>query len=236
MSLRNLLDAKSIKVFNEIRNQDEIIDYSQLNFITSPRKYTFKFGDFMSLRNLAENIYDGNASLDVAKQEQRKMENVLERFIDCNPIKDMYKNKKTNILLNAREFYKGRKEVFIVFEKNMFPLPKRCVFGENEWKERDLSNENFMPRTFKLSFLEKYDRTPFSEKENELLDRDFGYKNIDELVDAFNHTKTDEESDELYDRIVKMLALLKNLVNAVSNIDEKERINNVIEAVEFTLD
>ena len=132
VSLRNLLDAKSIKVFNEIRNQDEIIDYSQLNFITSPRKYTFKFGDFMSLRNLAENIYDGNASLDVAKQEQRKMENVLERFIDCNPIKDMYKNKKTNILLNAREFYKGRKEVFIVFEENMFPLPKRCVFGENE--------------------------------------------------------------------------------------------------------
>ena len=236
VSLRNLLDAKSIKVFNEIRNQDEIIDYSQLNFITSPRKYTFKFGDFMSLRNLAENIYDGNASLDVAKQEQRKMENVLERFIDCNPIKDMYKNKKTNILLNAREFYKGRKEVFIVFEENMFPLPKRCVFGENEWKERDLSNENFMPRTFKLSFLEKYDRTPFSEKENELLDRDFGYKNIDELVDAFNHTKIDEESDELYDRIVKMLALLKNLVNAVSNIDEKETINNVIEAVEFTLD
>ena len=73
-------------------------------------------------------------------------------------------------------------------------------------------------------------------KKNELLDRDFGYKNIDELVDAFNDTKTDEESDELYDGIVKMLALLKNLVNTVSNIDEKERINNVIEAVEFTLD
>ena len=73
-------------------------------------------------------------------------------------------------------------------------------------------------------------------KKNELLDRDFGYKNIDELVDAFNDTKTDEESDELYDRIVKMLALLKNLVNTVSNIDERERINNVIEAVEFTLD
>ena len=55
-------------------------------------------------------------------------------------------------------------------------------------------------------------------------------------MDAFNDTKTDEESDELYDGIVKMLALLKNLVNTVSNIDERERINNVIEAVEFTLD
>ena len=33
VSLRNLLDDKSIKVFDEIRYQDEIIDYSRLNFI-----------------------------------------------------------------------------------------------------------------------------------------------------------------------------------------------------------
>ena len=31
----------------------------------------------MSLRNLTENIYNGNASLDAAKQEQRKMENKI---------------------------------------------------------------------------------------------------------------------------------------------------------------
>ena len=45
-----------MKVFDEIRNQDEIIDYSQLNFIGSSKKYIFKFRDFMSLGNLAENI------------------------------------------------------------------------------------------------------------------------------------------------------------------------------------
>ena len=33
VSLRNLLDDKSINVFDEIRYQDEIIDYSRLNFI-----------------------------------------------------------------------------------------------------------------------------------------------------------------------------------------------------------
>ena len=31
-SFRNLLDDKSMKVFDEIKNQDKIIDYSQLNF------------------------------------------------------------------------------------------------------------------------------------------------------------------------------------------------------------
>ena len=77
----------------------------------------------MSLGNLAENIYNGNVSLDAAKQEQRKMENMLENVIDYNPIKDVYKNQKRNILLNAREFYNGRKEVLIAFEENMFPLP-----------------------------------------------------------------------------------------------------------------
>ena len=69
-----------MKVFDEIRYQDEIIDYSRLNFIGSSKKYTFKFGDFMSLGNLAENIYNGNISLDAAKQKPKKNVNMLEDF------------------------------------------------------------------------------------------------------------------------------------------------------------
>ena len=63
--------------------------------------------------------------------------------------------KKENVLLNAREFYKGRREILIAFEENMFLLPKPYVFGKNEWKERDFGNEKFIPKTFKLSFLEE---------------------------------------------------------------------------------
>ena len=142
VSFKNVLDIKSMKVFNKIRDEDEIIDYSRLNFFPSSREYSFKFEDFMSLGNLAENIYNGNVSLDAAKQEQRKIENMLKRFIDYNPIKDVYKNQKTIILLNASEFYKGRKQILIAFEENMFPLPKPYVFGENKWKDRHLGNEH----------------------------------------------------------------------------------------------
>ena len=46
VSFRNLLDDKSMKVCDEIKYQDEIIDYSQLNFIGSSKKYTFKFGKY----------------------------------------------------------------------------------------------------------------------------------------------------------------------------------------------
>ena len=70
-----------MEVFNEIRDKDEIIDYSRLNFISSSKKYTFNFENVMSLGYLAENIYNGNVSLDAAKQEQRRMENMLEKFI-----------------------------------------------------------------------------------------------------------------------------------------------------------
>ena len=98
-----------MKVFDEIRYQDEIIDYSRLNFIGSSKKYTFNFGNFMSLRNLAKNIYNDNVPLDVAKQDQRRMESMLENFINYNPVKTVYKNQRTNILLNVKEFYKERK-------------------------------------------------------------------------------------------------------------------------------
>ena len=176
----------------------------------------------MSLGILAENIYSGNTLLDASKQEQRKMENMLESFINYNPIKNVYKNKKVNTLLNAREFYKGRREILIAFEENMFPLPKPYVFGENEWKEKYLVDENFMPKIFKLNFLQEYNPTPLSEKENELLNRDFGYKNIDELAFAFNNTKTDEEHDELFDKIVNKLSSLKKLLKIVSSETEKK--------------
>ena len=69
---RNLLDDKSMNFFDEIRYPDEIIDYSQPNFIRSSKKYTFNSEKFMSLGNLAKNNYNGNVSLDAPKQEQKK--------------------------------------------------------------------------------------------------------------------------------------------------------------------
>ena len=76
----------------------------------------------------------------------------------------------------------------------------------------------------------------FEKKTKQLLDRDFEYKNIDELVVAFNDTKTDEEHDELFDKIVNKLTLLKKLINTVSDITEKKRIYNLIKGIEFILD
>ena len=52
----------------------------------------------MALGNLAENIYNGNVSLDAAKQEQRRMENMIENFIDYNLVKNVQKDQKIVLL------------------------------------------------------------------------------------------------------------------------------------------
>ena len=55
-------------------------------------------------------------------------------------------------------------------------------------------------------------------------------------MDALDNTKTDEELDELFDKITNKLAVLKKLINTVSDIAEKKRIDNVIKGIEFVLD
>ena len=40
VSFRSLLDANSMKVFNEIKEQGETVDYSRLDFVGSSKKYT----------------------------------------------------------------------------------------------------------------------------------------------------------------------------------------------------
>ena len=69
-----------------------------LILLVHPKRYTFSFKNFMNLENLAENIYNDNVSLDAAKQEQRRMKNLIRNFINYNPVKDNYKNKNFIIL------------------------------------------------------------------------------------------------------------------------------------------
>ena len=52
---------------------------------------------------------------------------------------------------------------------------------------------------------------------------------------AFNNTKIDEEFDEFFDKIVNKLNIFKKLINTVSDITEKKRINNLIKNIESVL-
>ena len=55
----------------------------------------------------------------------------------------IYIYKKVNTLLKAKDIYKGRKEILIAFEENIFPLPKRmCLVKMNGKKKTFLVMKN----------------------------------------------------------------------------------------------
>ena len=86
------------------------------------------------------------------------------------------------------------------------------------------------------NILERFGYTPLSEKENELLDKNFEYENIDKLKDDLKKAATEEDYDKLFNFINKRMNVLKKLVKTVADNVEKERINNVIKAVKIVFD
>ena len=97
----------------------------------------------MDLKALAENIYHGNLSLKSAKIKQRNMENIIVK--NCNPKKEKHKAQKTSTLLNAREFYKGRRMILNAFEIGIFPLPEQYPLGMDDWEECGIDSSQYLP-------------------------------------------------------------------------------------------
>ena len=99
------------------------------------------------------------------KKNKEKWKICLKDLLITVRLRMSTKIKKNGILLNAKEFYKGRKEVLIAFEENMFPLPRPYMFGKNEWKESDdFGDGRFVAKTLTKNLLEKYDQIPLSRK------------------------------------------------------------------------
>ena len=162
---------------------------------------------------------------------------MLENFIEYNPVKDNYKDQKFIILPNIKDFCKGRRQFLIAFKNiYIFPLPKPYVFGKNLWKEKDLDREEFMPKnSLNRNILEKLGHTPLAEKENELLNVNFGHKDIDKLENALNNADTREEYNKSVNFLCNIVNILKKLVKTLSDNVEKKRINNVARSVNINL-
>ena len=79
----------------------------------------------MSLRSFTEGIYISNLLLKAAKIKQNNMEHMIRTLENYNGTSEKYKTEKTSTLLNAKQFYKGRKMILIAFENNIFLLPKQ---------------------------------------------------------------------------------------------------------------
>ena len=97
------------------------------------------------------------------------MEDMIRKLEYYRPSGEKYKI-QTSTLLNAKEFYKGRKMILITFENGIFPFPKQYP-SESDWKEDEVDSSEFLPRgpdTLLTSFQHKEKTTKIVNKEKEL--------------------------------------------------------------------
>ena len=73
-------------------------------------------------------------SLKAAKTRQRSMENIIVKLDYYSPKKEKFKVQRESTLLNAREFYKGRRMILAAFENSIYPLPKQYPSGMDDWE------------------------------------------------------------------------------------------------------
>ena len=79
-----------------------------------------------------------------------------------------------------------------------------------------------MPKDLERTILERLGHAPLSEKENELLNKNF------ELKDDLENAATKEDYDNLFNNISNRVNILKKLVKTVADNVEKKRVHNVI--------
>ena len=102
----------------------------------------------MDLKTFSESIYNGSLSFKAAKAKQRSTENIIVK-LDCyDSKKEKFKAHKESTLLNAREFYKGKRMIFNGFKNIVFPLPKQYSLGMDDWEEDDIDSSHFLPEKF----------------------------------------------------------------------------------------
>ena len=107
-------DSKSKKVYSNIREQSEKINYSKLVYIGSG-KHQYNFTIILDSKTFAESIYTGILSLEAAEVKQRNMKDMIKRLDEYNTKKEKFKAQRESALLNAKDFYKGRTIILIAF-------------------------------------------------------------------------------------------------------------------------
>ena len=90
-------------------------------------------------------------------------------------------------------------------------------------KKKSLIKKHLVPKSYlDGSILERLWYKPLSERDNELLNKNAGYRNTAELEDPYKNAVTKEEYDKLFIRIRKRVDILEKLAKKLSKSTEKK--------------
>ena len=69
--------------------------------------------------------------------------------------KEKFKAQRESTLLNAKEFYKGRRMILSAFENGAFSLPRQYSSGMHGWKQDEMNPLYILPDEYRLSLAER---------------------------------------------------------------------------------
>ena len=118
---------------------DETLDNGELVCTkTDGTKYNFK--TFALPLKFAERIYNYKITLNEAKENQDKLENLIIRLEKYNAKKGKRKYERKKVLESAVKLFRARKDIINFFEKGIFPF-KGNVFKTKEGKSEETKEE-----------------------------------------------------------------------------------------------
>ena len=118
-TIREALSQEAKNMLEKLSNQEKLINYMNLNF-TGGSKVDYDFSEYRPLKEFFKAIYYRNITIEEAERVQEEFDSIIGALKKYKPKKTKYKEKKEKLLINAQNFYDGRKMIIDAFKKIYF--------------------------------------------------------------------------------------------------------------------
>ena len=124
-------------MLDKLSNQEKLIDYKKPNF-RGGNNVDYDFSNFRSLRELFRVIYYGEILIAAAEAEQDDFYYMLNKLESYRASPAKYIAGRKIFLINAQNFYDGRKMIINAFKDKIFPLNDPDDFPKYVFSEEDI--------------------------------------------------------------------------------------------------
>ena len=140
-------------MLQRLNNQEKLINYRKLGF-TGGNNKDYDFTNFIPLRELFRASYYGEILIATAERQEDDFDDMTELLKNYRPRKNSkYYKLKDNFLINAQNFYDGRKMIIDAVKNKLFPLYSGNYYEEESPLESEKSSEDEMPEMILLNKL-----------------------------------------------------------------------------------
>ena len=222
------MSREANNMLEKFNNQEKLINYQKLNF-KGGNKVDHDFSNFSLLRELFRTIYYRENLIAAAEREQDNFDDMIKILKDYKPKKSDNKKKKDALVINAQNFYDGRKMIVNAFKSKTFPFYLGNYYHDLEEETSESDEEDKLLEDKLLTDLDKVLGPELVKK--------YFYKNslreVKKELKNFRHQS--KTSVELNNKKALLVVGLLRLENYIRNMSESEVKNKKLDLLKNTV-